>query len=500
MRSFTLYDMFLRNARIYGSDTALVDGRRRISFEQLLTQVEWAASGLVNQGIKKGDRIAVLANNHYRFFILFGAASKSGAILVPINRRLSSEEIEHILKDSKPKLIFSDMDYASKIEEIAAKVLPDAKIILLDASTGKGLCMDDIMSSEPVFTEPAAGDDPFCIIYTAAVEGSARGAVLSQANMVFSNIQLAATLKLGSDDAYINMVPLFHITGLNLSLSVMHMGGRNVILKKFDEKKVIEQTEKEKITVWGSFPPMLARLVEAFDSSSCDISCLRHVVGLDGPDNINPFEEKTNGKFWILYGQTETTGFVTLSHFSEKPGSAGKQCPLTCFRLVDENDEEVPVGEQGEIVIRGPLVFQGFWKMDKINRKTFRGGWHHTGDMGQLDEDGYLWFKGRKPEKELIKPGGENVYPAEVESVILEHPDIDEVCVIGVPDPKFGEGIKAVCVPVPGSSVTEDEIPKFVASKIASYKKPRYVRFANELLKTKDGLTDRNKVKELYGK
>ena len=191
---------------------------------------------------------------------------------------------------------------------------------------------------------------------------------------------------------------------------------------------------------------------------------------------------------------------VTLSPFSEKPGSAGKQCPLTSFRLVNENDEDVPVGEPGEIVVQGPLVFQGFWKTGEINGKTFRGGWHHTGDMGQLDEDGYLWFKGRKPEKELIKPGGENVYPAEVESVILEHPGIDDVCVIGIPDPKFGEGIKAICVPAPGSSVKEDDIPGFVASRIASYKKPRYVQFTDELPKAKDGSTDRNKVKELYGK
>jgi long-chain acyl-CoA synthetase len=151
-------------------------------------------------------------------------------------------------------------------------------------------------------------------------------------------------------------------------------------------------------------------------------------------------------------------------------------------------------------VVKGPVVFKGFWEKDEINRVTFREGWHHTGDLGRLDEDGYLWYAGRKPEKELIKPGGENVYPAEVEDVILQHPDVLEVSVIGVPDPKFGEGVKAVCVLKEGASLTETGLKSFVGGKIAGYKKPGYVEFVSELPKTKEGIIDRTRVKELYGK
>ena len=166
--------------------------------------------------------------------------------------------------------------------------------------------------------------------------------------------------------------------------------------------------------------------------------------------------------------------------------------------LVDDEDRDVPHGEVGEIAVQGPLVFRGFWNQPDVTEKTFRGGWHHTGDIGRLDEDGFLWFKGRKPEKELIKPGGENVYPAEVEAVVLDHPEIAAVSVIGVPDPKFGEGIKAVCVRQPGSTLTGEALMAFVADRIARYKKPRYVEFV-ESLPEKEGRVDREAVKQRFG-
>jgi acyl-CoA synthetase (AMP-forming)/AMP-acid ligase II len=190
---------------------------------------------------------------------------------------------------------------------------------------------------------------------------------------------------------------------------------------------------------------------------------------------------------------------VAFSPALEKSGSAGKQGLLIRMRIVDENECPVAVGEPGEIVVQGPLVFQGFWNQEAYNRNIFRNDWHHTGDLGRMDAEGYLWFAGRKPEKELIKPGGENVYPAEVETVILEHPSVEAVSVIGVPDPKFGEGIKAICVLKPGFSLNAEALMEFVASRIARYKKPRYVEFVDTLPKTSAGSIDRAKVKALYG-
>jgi len=183
----------------------------------------------------------------------------------------------------------------------------------------------------------------------------------------------------------------------------------------------------------------------------------------------------------------------------ERPGSAGKPTPLSKVALFDADDNEVPVGTPGEICVRYPVVFLGYWGRDEDTAYTFRNGWHHTGDIGRFDEDGYLWYVKRKAEKELIKPGGENVYPAEVEKTILEHGDVAEVSVIGVADEKWGEAIKAVCILEPGKSLEPQELIDFVASKIARYKKPKHVVFVDSLPKTQDGEIDRDQVKKEHG-
>ncbi len=499
MRSFTLYDLYHRNARIAGKTDALVWESERMSFADLLNHADALAGGLAGEGIGKGDRLAILAHNDYRFFLLFGAAAALGAVAVPINWRLSDEEIGYILKDSGAKALVVDKRQADRIRQPPFRDVPDLAVFPMTAAGDGSVSIDSLLAAEPRTPVSVEDRDPFCLIYTAAVEGKPRGAVLTHGNMIYGNLQTIATMGLTPKDAYINMLPIFHITGLNLSFSVMHAGGMNVVIEKFDEKRVVEETAKEKISVWGSFPPMLSRLTEAVEAASEPIPSLRHVMGLDGPDPIRAFEKKTGATFWMLYGQTETSGLVTFSPASEKPGSAGKQGLLTQVRVVDESENEVPIGEPGEILVQGPLVFQGFWNRDEDNRRTFRGGWHHTGDLGALDEDGYLWFKGRKPEKELIKPGGENVYPAEVEAVILEHPDVTAVSVIGVPDPRFGEGIKAVCVLKEGAVLPAEDLKEFVASRIARYKKPGYVVFVESLPRKPDGGIDREQVKQTYG-
>ena len=216
-------------------------------------------------------------------------------------------------------------------------------------------------------------------------------------------------------------------------------------------------------------------------------------------ETIRRLEKETGARFWSSYGQTETSGLVSIARYSERPGSAGRPGFVADVGIMDESGRQLGPGTPGEIVVRGPLVFRGYWKMDKDNAYTFRGGWHHTGDMGHFDEDGYLWYSGRLPEKELIKPGGENVYPTEVEESILTHPSIKEVSVIGVRDARWGEAIKAVCVLRSSASLAPSELIEFVGSRIARFKKPQYVVFVPELPKRDDGSIDRAKVKVCYG-
>lgn len=230
-----------------------------------------------------------------------------------------------------------------------------------------------------------------------------------------------------------------------------------------------------------------------------DISSLRAVAGLEAPETIEKYQQVTGGTFYCMYGQTETSCVATFGAYDERPGSAGKMLPLAEVRLVDDYGRPVPLGQVGEITMKGPMVFKGYWKLPEDTEYAFRDGWHHTGDLGRFDEDGFLWYSGRKAEKELIKPGGENVYPAEVEKVILQHPAIERTVVFGVPDPKWKEGIKAVCQLKEGQALKAHELIDFVGERIARYKKPQYVEFVTDFPILDDGSSDRAKIKELYG-
>ena len=494
MHDFTLNDLIVRNASLHRDRPALQDDDGLMSFGELAEQSAAIAHGLARQGVKKGDRIGILANNSRSYFLAMGAAACLGAILVPLNWRLSVEELQHILTDAEPTWLFFDNAHADTVDQLSSLVgVTENRTPLEQVATLA------VPETNGVVDFEVGGDDPYCLIYTAAVEGRSRGAILSHHNFIYSNIQTMATLGLTVADTHLNMLPLFHITGLNLALSVMHAGGKNVIMDRFDAHRALDWTEKAKVSLIGSFPPILNNLTEALDQQSRDMSSLNHVLGLDHPDAIAVFEERTECRFWTLYGQTETSGFVTLSPVSETPGSAGRQGLLTNYRIVDELDQELPADTTGEIVVRGPLVFKGFWRQEAYNERIFRNGWHHTGDLGSIDANGTLWFKGRKPEKELIKPGGENVYPAEVEAAIMAHEAVTDVAVIGVPDPKFGEGVKAVCVLKAGATLSPEDLAEFVAGRIARYKKPRYVAFVDQLPKQSDGATDRDQVKALFG-
>lgn len=499
MRDFSVYDIFRKNSLAFANLPALVCNDEILTFSQLKDRVDQICAGLGALGVGPGERIAVIGQNCGEYVFLLGAAARLGAILVPINWRLSDDEVRYILTDAAPKVIVHDKDHAERIKSMTAA---EASGPICFAMNYPASAPDRNLSDLTGAAVPAAratADTPYCLIYTAAVSGKPRGAVLTHGNILTGNLQSLATMSLTHADTYLNMLPLFHITGLNLCLAVLHAGGKNVILAKFDATAALSLIRREKVTVLGSFPPMLANLEQAMDQGPSSPESLRHVLGIDTPDQIASFEKKTGAVFWMLYGQTETSGMVTFSPASEKPGSAGRQGLMIRMAIVDADDRPLPTGEVGEIVVQGPLVFQGFWNREADNRTIFRNGWLHTGDNGCLDADGYLWFKGRKPEKELIKPGGENVYPAEVEKVILEHPEVAQVCVIGVPDPKFGEGIKAVCVLKSGASLTGQALIAFVGARIARYKKPQYVDFVAQLPKKPDGTIDRAKVKENHG-
>ena len=500
VRSFTIYDIFKRNAKLLKTRTALLTDGEKTTYGGLFDQVNAVSGWLKGRGIKKGDRIGVLAKNHTYFFPLMGAIASSGAIMVAINFRLSADEIRYNLTNTEPVMIVVDPDFEKIVDDLRPECPFLKEFVTFGTGGGNYTPFVSLLKSQPVEPTDVDGDDPFVIIHTAAVQGKPRGAVISHHNLIACTLQNIAIMGLTREESYLNILPLFHIAGMFAALVTMHVGGRNVMIPKFDPKAAGKMIDQEKITLIGDFPPILLQLLDEQAKGEFTLSTLKHVLGIDLQETIKRFESLGHGQFWLVYGQTETMGLTSVCSNLEKAGCAGKPGPLVDIKIVDEFDKEVETGKVGEILVRGPLVFLGYWREEELTQYTFRDGWHHTGDSGRMDEEGYLWFAGRKAEKELIKPGGENVYPVEVEKAILEHPGVQEVSVIGVPDPKFGEGIKAICVLKPNLKLTEKELIDFVGGRIARYKKPGYVQFVDSLPKKADGSIDRPKVKELYGK
>ncbi|MDH3567654.1 MAG: AMP-binding protein, partial [Desulfobacteraceae bacterium] len=434
---FSFYDLIARNAVCFGGQSAWfeVDADRSLTFLQVKEMIDRLAFGLQTTGIKKGDRIGILGKNSLEYFLLYGAAAALGAILLPINWRLSAEEIKYNLKDCTPETLFVDAEFQDLVKGLKTD-LPSVKTYYTFKDKGGSfLGFADLMNNTGQFeAKDVSNNDGFVIIHTAAVEGRPRGALLSHGNLLCAGLHLNYCFHLTEKDVHLNFLPLFHVGGLFMAISSFLAGALNLNMSKFDAEKALELIETKKVTLFFDFAPILASILEQHEKTGQDIKSLRAVMGLDTPETIEKYQHLTGGTFYTIYGQTETTGLTTMGRYNDRPGSAGKTIPLGNVRLVDDYDRPVPNGQVGEITLKGPLVFKGYWNLPEDTAYTFREGRHHTGDLGRFDADGFLWYSGRKAEKELIKPGGENVYPAEVEKVILQHPDVEKAVVFGVPD------------------------------------------------------------------
>jgi acyl-CoA synthetase (AMP-forming)/AMP-acid ligase II len=273
-------------------------------------------------------------------------------------------------------------------------------------------------------------------------------------------------------------LPLFHAAGIGLSLALLAAGGACVLLPRFDPAAAVAAVEQHNITVCATFAPMLGAMLDAAAANDAGLESLRICTGLEPPAVLERLAAWCpKAEFWSAYGQAEVSSMVCLGLQREKPGAAGRAVAPSQVRVQDASGQPVVAGVQGEIAVSGPTVFLGYWDVQAKRAVKPADPWHRTGDLGRLDEDGWLWFAGRAPHKQLIKPGGENVYPAEVEQVLLEHPAVAEAFVFGLPDEKWGEAVHAHCALKPGARATADELIAFVGERLARYKRPQQVRF-----------------------
>ena len=501
VHGYTVYDMIARGAAVFADAPALIEGERQLSFREFRRRVDVLAGGLAALGIGKGDRICALAQNTTAYLELYGACARLGIIAYPINWRLTAGEVASVVDRARPVMMVVDASTLGAVGERPEAMRAVAHWYQFGESARPGFTPFAALYRDGVDIPAVdvAPDDAFAVISTAAVDVVPRGAVLTHANAVAATLAAIGGFGFTSADRYLLALPVFHITALGGALAHLHAGGASVVVSRFDPEEAVRLIDRHRITHLSDFPPVLANLLDAAEKLGSRLPSLTHVSGLDAPPTIQRLHEQTRAQFWTGFGQSETSGFVALQRVSERPGAAGRPVPGCRVVLLDDHDREVPVGTAGEIAVRGPLVFRGYFGQPDVTAYTFRNGWHHTGDVGRFDAEGYLHYVGRKPEKELIKPGGENVYPAEVESVIVQMDGVRAACVYGIPDAKWGEAIKAVVELEAGRQCTAAEVSDFVASRIARFKRPHAVAFTHALPRTADGAVDREAVKATWG-
>ena len=510
----TLADMLDSNAWKYPDHTAFVWGDTRVTHAGHHARASRLANALYRLGLRRQDRVGILSQNRLEFQEVYSACELSGFICATVNWRLAVPEMVHIVNDSAPKVLIFEADYAEYVLAMRPQLTTVEHFICLDAAGEPGLDFaadfETVLASGDEQGTPfrAKPDDVAFLIYTSGTTGRPKGVMLSQGGEVAAAEILGSDQRNSPSDNLLIMMPLFHIGAKIIQLAQHWRGGTVFVQKGFDAKAIVESIERDRITVTHMAPTMIQSLLELPEIGKFDMSSLRMIVYAAAPMPIPVLKKglKLLGPvFQQQFGQTEGIGTTLLAHQHRPDGterdreiltSVGQVSPRVNVRVVDENGVDLPQGDVGEILLTSPGVMKGYWNNTVATIETLRDGWVHTGDMGRLDHEGYLYLVDRK--KDMIISGGENIYSREVEEAVITHEAVSEVAVIGVPDAKWGEAVMAVVVLRPGVAATEAGIVDHCRSLIASYKKPRHVVFTDEIVKLPSGKIDKVRLRKLY--
>ncbi len=486
---------------------AIIDKERRVTYAHLNQKVNQLSNSLQESGLHYGDRCAILAYNCLEFVEVLLATAKLGAILVPLNYRLSERELQFILEDSGATFLFYGEDFSEKVESLRSHIDVRHYIQIGEKErTFPDHLYETFISKhpaiEPIPQKPIDLDTPHIIMYTAGTTGVPKGAILSHGNNFWNAINMSLCIDLTSESTTLTVLPLFHIGGIGLyTLPTLHAGGTVVIQKVFDPEITFSLIQKERITVMFGVPAMFLFMTQHPQFKKADLSSIRSLMSGGAPLPVHLIEVFYEKGLFLQqgFGMSEAApGIASLGKDDalRKAGSIGKPLFHVEVRVVDEEDRDLPAGEVGELLIRGPNVMKGYWNRPEANVESFTGDWFHTGDLVKCDEEGYLYVVDRK--KDMFISGGENVYPAEVEHVLYSHPKIAEVAVIGIPDEKWGEVGKAIVVARPGETLTQEEILNFCQDKLAKYKIPKGVEFTTQLPRNPAGKVLKRELKKTF--
>jgi fatty-acyl-CoA synthase len=503
-------DWLARREMLTPDKVALVDtlhANRRITYREWNRTANRTANFLRERlGVVKGDRVAVLAMNSVEYLDVWFALGKLGAVLQNLNWRLTPRELTQLTLDAAPKVLIYGSEFAPQVNEMRPHLPGVENYVALNEKAAK----DDLVFSErrafmdaPPPDVASDWDDPWVICYTGGTTGTPKGAALTHRSITANAVNTVVSWGLTPDDVAILNAPLFHTGGLNVfTAPLVYMGGTSIVCKGFDPDQVFDLIRDAGVTLFFGVPTMFIILQQHPRWEEADFSQVKIVISGGAPCPMPVFEE-----FWgrgvdfkTGYGLTEAgpnTFWLPPEDVCRKPGAVGFPLFHIDVRVVREDGSECEPDEVGELVIRGPHVCAGYWNNPQATAEAIRDGWLHTGDLARFDTEGYYFIVGRL--KDMIISGGENVYPAEVESVMHGHPAVAQAALIGVPHEKWGEVGRAVVVVKPGIFLSEPELIEFMRQRLASFKVPKSVVFVNELPKTGANKVDKKLLAERYG-
>ncbi len=499
-------------ARSFPKKKAIVCGDDRFTYGQFRDRVFRLANGLNELGIGKDGKVAILHPNCHVFMEAYYSAALIGAALVPINYRLSPREIAFILEDSESQLLIASPDFGPIVEDVQKRGGGVSKVLW----SGRGGSFENFLSKssgEPPPLVSIDGADLAQIYYTSGTTGRPKGVMLSHHNVASHALGTIAELHLTDQDIWVHVAPMFHLADAWATWAITWVGGTHVMVPHFEPKKVLETIERERVTLTNMIPTMLNLMVNDPGVEQFDFSSLR--VLLSGgapiaPDVVRKIVQTFGCDYIQTYGMTETSPYLTLSilkeHLTRLPDEeqlkyksrTGREFVGVELKVVREDGTEVNPNDQevGEIIARGESVTRGYWKLPDETQKAIRDGWLYTGDMAVIDREGYINIVDRK--KDVILTGGENVYSTEVEHVLYKYPAVLEAAVVGVPDEKWGEAVKAVVVLKEGQEAAEQEIIDFCKAELARYKSPKSVDFVDSLPRTGSGKIHKKGIRDRY--
>ncbi len=482
-----------RAVQTRANSVATVFGNRRQTWKQFEQRVARLAGALQAFGVKTEDRVAILSLNSDRYVEYFYAVAWAGAASNPVNIRLAPPEIAYTLNDSESQILFVDDAFSKMLPALRPLLKSVQHIVFIgDGPLPEG-CLDYeelIRGHAPVMDANVGGEALAGLFYTGGTTGKSKGVMLTHDNVVFNALNVLPVLGYDSSAIYLHAAPMFHLADMANTFAITMAGGTHCVIARYDDDALLSMIAAERVTHTVLVPTMVNMLINSGKIPSYDVSSLRRMLYGASPMPeavlLRAMEALPNVQFTQGYGQTEAAPLITFLppqyHFkgSAKLSGAGISGYGVETVVMDDNDQEVPRGTVGEICARGLNVMRGYWRLEEQTRAALRNGWLHTGDLGYMDEDGFVFLVDRA--KDMIISGGENIFSVEVEGAIYEHPAVQEAAVIGVPSEQWGESVHAVVVLKAGTSANEDEIIAHCRALIAGYKLPRSVEIRAEPL------------------